>query len=139
MMDAQTRLRWLAIALRVFGVFLIVGVYPLMNWLWPDGWAWEPRQSEYEQMIAGVYATLGVFLFLAARDPLANLSLIRFTIWSSIVHAGIMAVQAGHDHSEHANLFGDVPALFAMAFVLWWLLPKQGDQPGDGTAPRPVS
>ena len=127
-MDNQTKLRYLRIALWVFGLFLIVGIYPLMNWLWPSGWAWEPRQTEYEQMIAGVYATLGVFLVLAARDPLANRSLIQFTIWSSVVHAAIMAVQAGHDHSERANLIGDVPALFAMAFVLWWLLPRRGAQ-----------
>jgi len=132
-MTAETRMRYLRVALRVFGVFLIVGIYPLMNWIWPDGWAWEPRQTEYEQMIQGIYVTLGVFLLLAAREPLAHLSLIRFTIWSSIVHAGIMAAQAGHDHTEHANLFGDVPALFAMAFVLWWLLPKRGDS-AAGTA-----
>jgi hypothetical protein len=121
--STETRhLRHLSIALIVFGAFLVVGVYPLMNWLWPDGWAWEPRQTEYEQMIAGVYATLGVFLLLAAREPLAHRSLIQFTIWSSIVHATIMAVQAGHDHMERANLLGDVPALYAMAAVLWWLL-----------------
>jgi len=123
-MNPEMRERYLKMALRIFGVFLMIGVYPLMNWLWPAGWAWEPRQSEYEQMIAGVYATLGLFLWLAARNPRANLSLIQFAIWSSIVHAGIMAVQAGHDHAERANLIGDVPALFAMAFVLWWLLPK---------------
>lgn len=121
-MNSSSSLRHLSIALGVFGVFLVVGVYPLMNWLWPDGWAWEPRQTEYEQMIAGVYATLGVFLLLAVRNPLAHRSLIQFTIWSSIVHATIMAVQAGHDHAERANLIGDVPALYAMAAVLWWLL-----------------
>lgn len=128
-MNEETRMTYLRLALRVFGIFLVVGVYPLMNWLWPSGWAWEPRQTEYEQMIQGVYATLGVFLFLAARNPLANISLIQFTIWSSIVHAGIMAVQATHDHAERANLFGDVPALFAMAFILWWLLPKSSASP----------
>lgn len=126
MTEAQ-REKYLALALRVFGVFLMIGVYPLMNWLWPDGWAWEPRQSEYEQMIAGVYATLGLFLFLAAKEPARHASLIQFTIWSSVVHASIMALQAGHDHAEHANLFGDVPALFAMAGVLWWLRPRVGD------------
>lgn len=139
-MHAATRMRYLRLALRVFGVFLIIGVVPLMNWIWPDGWAWEPRQTEYEQMIQGIYVTLGVFLVLAARDPMAHLSLIRFAIWSSIVHAGIMAAQVGHDHSEHANLLGDVPALFALAFVLWWLLPKSGDtaaaQVGDASSSR---
>jgi len=45
-------------------------------------------------MIVGVYATLGVFLILASRDPAANRSLIQFTIVSSLVHAAIMAVQS---------------------------------------------
>lgn len=124
MNDAQ-KLSYLSIALRVFGVFLMLGVYPLMNWLWPAGWAWEPRQTEYEQMIAGVYATLGLFLFLAARNPLEHRNLIQFTIWSSVVHGGIMALQATHDHAERANLIGDVPALFALAAILWWLLPRR--------------
>lgn len=124
-MNETRKLALLSLALRVFGAFLILGVYPLMNWLWPDGWAWEPRQTEYEQMIAGIYATLGVFLWLAAREPLAHRSLIQFTIWSSVVHATIMAVQATHDHGERANLIGDVPALYALAVVLWLLLPAR--------------
>lgn len=47
--------------------------------VWPSGWAWEPGapyQSHLFMMIVGVYATLGVFLLHAARDPQANLSLI---------------------------------------------------------------
>lgn len=124
-MNDTRKIALLSLALRVFGAFLILGVYPLMNWLWPDGWAWEPRQTEYEQMIAGIYATLGVFLWLAAREPLAHRSLIQFTIWSSVVHATIMAVQATHDHGERANLIGDVPALYALAVVLWLLLPAR--------------
>jgi len=63
-------------------------------------------------MIVGIYATLGAFLILAANDPLANRSLIWFTIWSSIVHAGIILVQALMDETDRANLFGDIPALF---------------------------
>ena len=42
--------------------------------------------------------------------PSEHLSLISFTIWSSIVHAGIMAVQATHDGHETGHLVGDVPA-----------------------------
>lgn len=125
-MTDTDRMTWLRFALGIFGAFLLVGLYPLMNWLWPEGWAWEPRQSEYEQMIAGVYATLGVFLLIASRRPAEHLSLIRFTIWSSIVHATIMAAQGVHDHAERANLLGDVPALYVMAFVLWFLLPRGG-------------
>ena len=89
--------------------------------------SWTPRQPEYEQMIMGVYATLGVFLILAAKDPLANASLIWFTIWSSIVHGGIMLVQAIVDETERANLLGDIPALFLVAAVLWYLMPKKSE------------
>lgn len=126
-MTRDQRLKYLSVALRVFGLILIVGIYAMMTWIWPSGWGWEPGQPEYEQMIMGVYATLGVFLVLAAKDPLKHLSLIWFTIWSSIVHGGIMLVQAIADQSERANLLGDVPALFLIAIVLWILVPKGRD------------
>src|SRR5262245_42078465 len=93
------QLRLLQVALVAVGASFLLA-YPLMQ-LWPSGWMWMPHQSEYEQMIAGVYATLGVFLLLAARAPEAHLSLIWFTVWSSVVHGLIMAVQALVDSSEH--------------------------------------
>jgi hypothetical protein len=46
------------------------------------------------------------------------------TVWSSIVHAGIMAVQATHDGHELGHLVGDVPALLLIAAVLWYLSPQ---------------
>ncbi len=126
-MSDEKRMQLLKISLNVFGAIFIVGIYLMMNWVWPSGWSWEPRQPEYEQMIMGVYATLGIFLVRAAKDPMANLSLIWFAIWSSAVHAAIMAVQAIIDVTERANLLGDVPALFLVAIVLWYLMPKNQD------------
>jgi len=76
-------------------------------------------------MICGVYAVLGAYLIAAARNPSENRSLISFTIWSSIVHAGIMAVQATHDGHEMGHLVGDVPALLLIAAVLWYLSPHK--------------
>ena len=124
-MKQQDKLKYLKIALYVFGITFIVGVPAMMMWIWPSGWGWTPAQPEYEQMIMGVYMTLGVFLVRAAKDPMANASLIWFTIWSSIVHACIMLVQALVDDTEKANLIGDIPALFLVAFVLWYLMPKK--------------
>lgn len=114
--------RLLRIALIVFGVSFLLA-YPLM-WIWPSGWAWEPRQHEYEQMIVGIYATLGVFLIRAAREPAAHRSLLWFTVWSSVVHGGIMAVQALVDPAEHGHLPGDVASLFLVAIVLGILIPR---------------
>ena len=73
------------------GLIFLFAVYPLMMYLWPSGWRWQPNQPEYEEMILGVYATLGIFLLLASRNPSENRSLIAFTAWSSLVHAAIMA------------------------------------------------
>jgi hypothetical protein len=68
-------------------------------------------------------STLGVFLLIAARNPLAHRSVIWFTVVSSVVHAAIMAVQAVTDPAEHGHLKGDVPALLLVATVLTVLMP----------------
>jgi hypothetical protein len=61
---------------------------------------------------------------LAAKDPLGHRSLIWFAVWSSIVHGGIMTVQAVTNPEHIGHLYGDVPALFLAAAVLGWLMPK---------------
>jgi hypothetical protein len=105
-------------ALVVIGVIFVIGVYPLTI-LWPAGWIWHSGgHSDYLQMILGIYLTLGVFLILAARNPFENLSLIWFTVWSSAIHAVIMAAQAWGEPEQHGHLLGDVPALFLIAIVL---------------------
>ena len=121
----MNRERALQIVLTLVGLIFLVGVYPLMMFLWPSGWRWQPHQPEYEQMILGVYATLGIFLLLASRRPAENRSLIAFTAWSSLVHAGIMTVQALTNSAEHGHLFGDVPALIIVGIALIALAPAR--------------
>ena len=124
-MNTADRLKFLRVALIVVGLIFLVGVYPLTI-VWPAGWAWHPTgQSMYLQMILGIYATLGVFLLIASRDPLANRSLIWFTVWSSIVHGGIMAVQSIVFPEHRGHLLGDVPALFIVGVVLALLMPRR--------------
>ncbi len=112
-------LKLFQIALVVFGVVFCL-LYPLAI-IWPSGWAWHdgpPLASHYFMMIVGFYATLGIFLILASRDPFAHRSLIDFTIWSSVVHAVIMAFQS-FDHGAHmGHMLGDVPGLLLVAAVL---------------------
>jgi hypothetical protein len=114
--------RLLQIAVAVVGAAFLL-IYPLAI-VWPSGWAWHagaPYESQYFMMIIGVYLTLGVCLLNASRNPQAHRSLIWFTVWSSFVHAGIMAVQSmPAEHSGH--LVGDVPALLLFAIVLGGLL-----------------
>lgn len=130
-MSEENRIKYLRIALLLVGVTFIVGIYTLTI-IWPSGWTWHTGQMpHYLQMILGVYATLGVFLLVASRNPLAHLSLIWFTIWSSVVHAGIMVMQSLANSEHRGHLLGDVPALLIVAAVLAFLTPR-------ATAAKPV-
>jgi hypothetical protein len=119
-MDNIARDKLLKIALVAFGLVFFT-IYPL-GLIWPAGWRWHGGQGQYYfQMICGIYAVLGLYLIAAARNPTENKSLISFTIWSSVIHAGIMAAQAVYDGHEIGHLVGDVPALLLVAGVLGYL------------------
>ena len=77
------RERALKVVLVLVGLLFLFGVYGLIQPVPPA-----------DQMLGSVYATLGVFLLLAARKPSANRSLIAFAAWSSFVHGAVMAVEA---------------------------------------------
>lgn len=142
--------RLLQLALCAFGAVSLL-LYPLAV-VWPSGWAWHdgaPHESQYFMMIVGMYATLGVCLLNAARSPGTSLSLIWFSVWSSVVHAVIMTVQSFGDGDHTGHLRGDVPALLAVAIVLAVLVRSSGltQRPvrrlatgGErGTRPEPIT
>jgi hypothetical protein len=129
-MTESDRAKYLRLALLLVGLIFIVGIYPLTI-IWPSGWSWHTGQSEYLQMILGIYATLGVFLLIASRNPLAHRSLIWFTVWSSIVHGGIMAAQSLTNAQYMSHLWGDVLALFVVAAVLALLMPRSVSSTAD--------
>jgi hypothetical protein len=123
------RIKYLRIALQLVGVTFIFGIYTL-TLVWPSGWSWHTghHTPHYLQMILGVYATLGIFLLFASRNPLAHLSLIWFTVWSSVVHAGVMAAEALANPEHIRHLWGDVTALLLVAAVLAFLTPRDALQ-----------
>lgn len=131
-MTETDRIKYLRIALVVVGLTFTFGIWPLTI-VWPSGWSWHSGgRSEYLEMILGIYATLGVFLMLASHDPMAHRSLIWFTVWSSIVHGAIMAVQSVANPQHIGHLWGDVLALIVVAAVLAALIPRQA----SATKPR---
>jgi hypothetical protein len=104
-MTETDRIKYLRIALVVVGLTFF-GLWPL-GIIWPSGWIWHPGgRSEYLEMIWGIYATLGVFLILASRNPMAHSSLIWFAVWSSIAHSAIMAVQSVVNRQHIGHLWG---------------------------------
>jgi hypothetical protein len=122
-MSSDVRPRALRVALIAFGLIFIFGIYPL-SVVWPQGWSWLPPQPALFQMILAIYATLGVFLLIAAKDPLKHTSLLWFAVWSSAVHAALMAYQA-FSGGNSGHLYGDVAALTLVAVVIGFLMPRK--------------
>lgn len=118
------RARWLRLLLTVTGLFFLAGLYPMAR-LWPAGFGWHPPHPAFERMMAAIYATLGVFLLLAARSPGRHLPIIDFTIASSVVHGGVMAYDAWREPANRLHLVTDVLGLFVLAIALMALRPRE--------------
>src|ERR1700745_1899075 len=91
--------RALKIVLVLVGVLRLAGVYPPTM-----GQQSHQSHSGTEPMMLSVYVTFGIFLLLAARNPLANRSLVSFTAWSSFAHAAAVFIQAFQIASERGEL-----------------------------------
>ncbi len=115
----MNRERALKVMLVLVGLLFSAGVYPLTMHLW------QQNHSVSEPMMLSVYATLGIFLLLAARNPSANRSLIAFTAWSSFAHAAVMAIQAFQIASERGVLLVAVAALGIVGVALIALAPAK--------------
>ena len=109
--------------LRIFGLAFIF-IIPIMKLDLFGGWAWSPAQWEYELMIQGIYMTLGIMMIFSAKNPVRNSMFIWFVVWSSVVHAVIMAYQAAIAADEMGHFVGDIPVLIILALLLGYSLKK---------------
>jgi uncharacterized membrane protein HdeD (DUF308 family) len=121
----MTRERTLKVVLVVVGLLFAAGTFVLMLPMTP--------KFATEQMLGGVYATLGIFLLLALRNPSANRSLIAFTAWSSLAHGAIMAAQAFRNAIPRGDLLRAVLPLFIIGLTLIILAPAKESEPRAST------
>ncbi len=98
----------LKIVLVVVGVLFLAMAYPMIAFV---------RHEPALSMMMSVYATLGIFLLLAVRNPTAHRSLIAFTAWSSLAHAVLMGTQAERGMIARGELIG-VVVLAVIGIVL---------------------
>ena len=63
-----------------------------------------------------IYVTLGIFLLLAVRNPVANRSIIAFAGWANLAHAAVMTAQEYRNVIERRELVGVV--VFAIVGVV---------------------
>jgi hypothetical protein len=99
------RERALQVLLVLSGLACLAGLYPLSGAL-RDGTA--TTINRQDQMILGIYISLGVFLLIAARRPQEHRSLILFAGWSTLAHDGVMIVQGVQYHDLRGDLLGYV-------------------------------
>ena len=109
------RERALKIVLVLLGLLFCAAVYPLLLMV---------KEDPALAMMMSLYATLGIFLLLAARNPSANRSLIAFTAWSSFAHASVMAVQAYLGFIARRELLG-VATFVVIGLALTALTPAK--------------
>lgn len=75
-------------------------------------------------MMFSLYVTLGVFLLLAIRNPLAGRSPIAFTAWSSLARAAVMGTQELRNMISRGELI-DVVVLVIIGSALIALAPAK--------------
>jgi len=109
------RERILKVVLVVVGLLFCAAVYPVMLMA---------KQEPALAMMMSLYATLGVFLLLASRNPPEHRTLIAFAAWSSLAHASVMAVQAYLGFIARRELLG-VAVFIVIGAVLIALAPAK--------------
>jgi hypothetical protein len=111
----------LQILLVLLGLLFVAGVYPLITSI-RNGW--QQNKEDAEPMAISLYVTMGIFLLVSARNPLANRGVIIFAAWLNIAHAAVMAVMAVHLPNEREGLLIAAAGFGAIGAALIVLAPK---------------
>lgn len=114
------RQRALKVLLVVAGLLFVCGLYPIAMYLWHPG-----NESPGDAMMLSLYVTMGIFLLLAARDPLGYRSLIVYAGWANIAHATVMALMAIHPGSDRTGLLTATAGFGVIGILLLWLAPAK--------------
>jgi hypothetical protein len=114
------RQRALKIVLVIVGLFFTAAAYPAIGGLQ------NPVNSDTgDTMQMAIYATLGIFLLIAVRNPAAHRSLIAFAAWSSFAHAAVMSVLGFEMPTEKTGFLTASGVLVLLGVVLLALAPRK--------------
>ena len=116
------RERALRILLVLFGLIFVAGVDPLITSVRSG---WQANKEDSLPMGLSLYVTMGIFLLMAARKPLANRGVIVFAVWLNIAHATVMTVMAVHLPNERQDLLIASAVFACIGAVLILLAPAK--------------
>ena len=112
--------RALKVVLVLVGLLFSAAAYPAVSAIWS-----RDHSDTGDSMMMGIYATLGVFLLLAVRNPSAHRSLIAFAAWSSFAHAAVMSLLGLQIPSERDGFLIGSAILAVIGVVLLSLFPPK--------------
>jgi succinate-acetate transporter protein len=121
----MVRERTLRIVLVIVGLLFVAGVYPLVMFF-----SREPTVP----MLMSIYVTLGIFLLLAARNPVESRNLIAFAGWANVAHAAVMTLQEARHVIEARELAGVV--LFGVVGIVLIVLTPGEKSSGQMSSAR---
>ena len=111
------------VVLVVLGLLIVsANIYPIVTSFLAG---LRPTAGTTAPMFWTMYATLGVFLMLAARNPSAYRSLIAFAAWSSVAHAAVMVLMAIQLPTKRGELLAGVAVTGLSAVLLFVFAPRK--------------
>ena len=114
------RQRMLQVVLVLVGLLFFAAALPAV------GGVLHPEHSDTgDTMMMSIYATLGVFLLLAVRNPSAHRSVIAFAAWSSFAHACVMSLLGLRMPTERNGFVIGSAVLVVIGLVLIALTPAK--------------
>ena len=123
------RERGLKIVVLLVGLLFVAGAYPAIG-----GVLHADQSDPGDTMMMSLYATLGIFLLLALRNPSAHRSLIVFTAWSSFAHAAVMSAMALKMPSDRKGFLIGSAILVLIGIALIALTPAKPSTSHDEKA-----
>ena len=141
--DEAQKMARLATFLRIYGALSLVIFVPLfvgfivqspllaeggrLNWTIWNGVQCGSQPCHVPPMLFTIYLVWAVFLFVAARRPLAYVSFLNFTMWANLFHGLLMAVQAAAMMDHYwSKWFTDIPFVVILALGIYVWRPRSG-------------
>ena len=140
------RERTLQVVLVVLGVFYSFWGYLLFDSLWHSNWlnghglTGINGHNDVMPMFLSLNTVLGVFLLLAAKQPVKHRSLIAYGAWSSLAHGFTMLIQSAEAaaHGMHRkDSPQDIVIFGVIGVALLVLLPARQTAPASAPISEP--
>ena len=131
------RERLTQVVLALVGFLYLAWTYPLFDSL--REFSWLRTHQDAFPMFMSVNSVLGVFLLRAVKQPARHRSLIAFGAWSTLAHAGTMAIMSSEAWSQGVHRKDspqDIVIIGVIGLLLLLTLPTTESAPARTERPQ---